>query len=136
MQSVHKRVAVCRLAAFLVNRGVTNPSDRYAAAREGLAMSKLIITAGHPHDKKTGRVDAAQVDVWHVDVRDVDHFWLVDVRDFIEGCVVDGSRAELDMRWTRDEGGKNRRCGGGSGRERCEIGAPNPHGSRPSEGPS
>src|SRR5271166_3634906 len=124
MQSVHKRLAVCRLAAFLVNRGVTNPSDRDAAAREGLAMSKLII-AGHPHDKKTGRVEVGQVDVWHVDVRDV-----------IEGCVVDGSRAELDMRWTRDEGGKNRRCGGGSGRERCEIGAPNSHGSRPSEGPS
>jgi hypothetical protein len=64
------------------------------------------------------RVDVGQVDVWHVDVRDVDHVWRVEVRDakvdvaghtrdvqVIEGCVVDGSRAELDMRWTRDEGG-------------------------------
>jgi hypothetical protein len=95
------------------------------------------------------RVDVGQVDVWHVDVRDVDDVWHVDVRDakvdvaghardvpVIQGCVVDGSRAELDMRWTRDEGGKNRRCGGGSGRERCEIGAPNSHGSHPSDGPS
>ena len=57
--------------------------------------------------------------VWHVEVRDV----IVDVAghardvEVIKGCVMDGSRAELDIRWTRDEGGKNRRCGGERSRE-------------------
>ena len=94
------------------------------------------------------RVDVGQVDVRHVDVRD-DVVDLVEVRDVIvdvaghardvdviKGCVMDGRRAELDIRWTRDQGGKNRRCGGGSGREnRCEIDPFNSHGSRPSDGP-
>ena len=67
-------------------------------------------------------VDVGHVDVRHVDVRDVYVPWHVDVRDvaavevadIVEGCVVDESRAELDIRWIRDGGGKNRRCGGES----------------------
>src|SRR5271166_4093434 len=86
----------------------------------------------------TRPTDVPWVDVGQVDVRDVKVDVAGHARDVqvIEGCVVDGSRAELDIRWTRDDGGKNRRCGGGSGRERCEIGAPNSHGSHPSDGPS
>jgi hypothetical protein len=103
--------------------------------RDGGRLRALVGDAALPSATRPAdvpRVDVGQVDVWHFDVRDVDNVWHVDVRDVkvdvaghardvqvIEGCVVDASRAELDMRWTRDDGGKNRRCGGGSSRERC-----------------
>lgn len=74
------------------------------------------------------RVDVGQVDVWHIDVRDavVDVAALARDVEVIEGCVMDGSRAELDVRLTRDGGGKNGRCGDGGCREkRWEIGEAN-----------
>jgi hypothetical protein len=92
-------------------------------------LLKMDMNAGHIDVR---HVDARDVYVWHVEVRDAVVADVADVAEDVERCAVDGSRAGLGIRWTRDEGGENRRCGGESGREnRCEIGSPNPHGSHP-----
>jgi len=137
-----RRRALLWLVAPRTRAGPVSPP----ASRSGFRLdsAKVLLPAVQPlplpsatRQTDVPRVDIGHVHVRHVDVRDVYVPRHVDVRDVevaeiadaVEGRVLDGSRAELDIRWIRDGGGKNRRCGGESCREkRCEIGASNLHG--------